>query len=265
MKKQIWQGALPLLSLLLLLTAWSTAAETPAPASEAASPIIEEKPEKDPIEGIVVPARQSSMSFLLGGNIAEVFIAEGDVVKEGQPLLRLSTPELDSQLRAAEAALAVQEADLQYWRIHRGRKPPERKWLAEDRVDAAQASVETALASQSQQILLAPYAATVITLDTAANEVVGAYEPTLLLADLKNLRVETTNLNERDVVNLQVGQGALVYVEALDKEFHGTVSAIAPLADDNNSNITYTLTIELDELPDTLRWGMSTTIDFESN
>jgi len=260
MKKRIWLVSLFLL--LLLAACGAPAAETTAPAP----PTTEEEPtEKDAIEGIIIPARQSSMSFLLGGNISEIFVAEGDAVEEGQPLIRLSTPELDSQLRVAETALDVAEADLQYWRIHRGRKPPERKWLAEDRVDAAKASVETALASQSQQILLAPYAATVIILNVAPEEVVDAYEPVLLLADLKNLRVETINLSERDVVNIQPGQGALIYVEALDAEYHGKVSAISPFAGDNNGDITYTLTIELDEIPDTLRWGMSTTIDFESD
>lgn len=264
MKKRNWLGIAPLLLLIVACTA--TPASTPESAPEIAPAETENTAATSELtEGVVVPAQKSSLSFLVAGTVAELNVTDGDLVEEGQSLLRLSTPELDSQLRVAEAALDVAEADLLYWRIHRGRKPPERKWLAEDRVEAAKTAVETARATQAQQSLLAPYAATVIEVDVAKGEVISPYERVFLLADLENLKIETTDLSERDIENIQVGQSVRVYIEALGLEVQGKVSTIATLADTSTNDILYTTTIELNETPANLRWGMSVTIDFDKN
>ena len=264
MKKRSWLGLLPFLLLIFGCTATPTA--TPETAPEVVSAEAESSPTASSlIEGVVVPARESILSFLVAGKVAELNVEKGDLVQAGDTLITLSTPELDSTVLATEASLDAAMADLQYWRIHRGRKPPERKWLAEDRVEAAKATVETARATQAQQSLLAPYAATVIEVDVATGEVISPYERVFLLADLENLKIETTDLSERDVENVQIGNSVLVYIEALDLEVEGKVSAIATLADTSTNDILYTTTIELNETPANLRWGMSVTIDFEKN
>jgi hypothetical protein len=43
------------------------------------------------------------------------------------------------------------------------------------------------------------------------------------LADLPQLQVETTDLSQRDLTEVQVGQEAIVYVEALDVDVPGPV------------------------------------------
>ena len=200
---------------------------------------------------------------MVSGNVAELNVAEGDLVQAGDTLITLATPNLDSGVLVTEFALDAAVADLQYWLLPRKYKPPERRWLAEDRVEAAKAAVQTALATQAQQSLLAPYPATVIEIGAAQSEVVNAYQPVLLLADLENLQVETLDLSERDVVNVQVGQTVLIYIEALDLETEGTVSKIATLPENTGSDVIYTATITLNKTPANLRWGMSVTIDFK--
>jgi len=259
MKTRSWLGLLPIL--LLVISCSTTPATTAESSTEAMPPLAVE--ENTSIEGVVVPAQQSTMSFLVAGNVAEVSVAKGDLVQAGDSLITLATPELDSAVLASEASLRAAEADLVYWMVTRKHKPPERRWLAEDRVDAAKAAVETALASQKQKTLLASYQATVVEINASKGEVISAYQDVILLADLSNLKIETTDLNERDVVNLSVGQRAFVFVEALDAEFEGKVTAISPLPNDESIDVVYTATIELDEIPAPLRWGMSVTINFE--
>ncbi|MBT3336878.1 MAG: HlyD family efflux transporter periplasmic adaptor subunit [Anaerolineae bacterium] len=267
MKKRSWQGLLPLLLLIVGCTGCTgTPATTPAPASEAAPVQAESSPtDTGSIEGVVVPAQQSTLSFLVGGSVSALNIAEGDLVQAGDALITLSTPELDSVVSMTESSLDAAVADLQYWLLPRKYKPPERRWLAEDRVEAAKATVETARAMQAQQTLLAPYAATVINTYFASGEVVNPLQVVILLADLENLKIETSDLSERDVVNVKIGQRALVYIEAFDLEVGGKVTAIATLADTSTNDVLYTATIELNETPANLRWGMSVTIDFETN
>jgi multidrug efflux pump subunit AcrA (membrane-fusion protein) len=59
---------------------------------------------------------------------------------------------------------------------------------------------------------------------------------------------------------VQVGQEATIFVEALDQELTGKVIAIAPKADTVGGDVVYKVTIELDDQPESLRWGMSAEI-----
>jgi len=264
MKIRSWMGLLPLLMLI------ASCGSTPSPAAE---PVVESpsteaevsESEPDLTEGIVVPGQQSILSFLIPGSIAEVFVVEGDTVQAGESLIEIHTPGLDSAVLAAEASLQIAEADLVYWTYAHKNKPPERRWLAEDRIEAAKASVETAHISRKQKTLLAPFNGTVVDLSVMTGEVISPHQGVILLADLENLKIETTDLNERDVVNLSVGDIVLVFIEALELEIEGMVVAISPIPTDNSIDVVYTTTIKLKENPASLRWGMSTTIDFNQN
>ena len=82
------------------------------------------------------------------------------------------------------------------------------------------------------------------------------------LADLGCLVVETTDLSERDVPALMVGQPANVEIEALGLSISGRLTEIAPLADTLGGDVVYQVTVELDSRPDGLRAGMSVDVAF---
>ena len=81
------------------------------------------------------------------------------------------------------------------------------------------------------------------------------------LADLSLLRVETTDLSERDVAGVSVGQRASVYVEALGAEIQGRVAGVAPQATTIGGDVVYVVYIQLDEQLPGLRWGMSADVE----
>ncbi len=83
----------------------------------------------------------------------------------------------------------------------------------------------------------------------------------LTLADLDHLRVETTDLSERDVARVAVGQTATVYVEGLGQDIRGRVVRIAPQATTLGGDVVYQVVIELDQQPSGLRWGMSVDVE----
>jgi multidrug resistance efflux pump len=91
----------------------------------------------------------------------------------------------------------------------------------------------------------------------------GAARRAFMLSDLERLRVQTTDLSERDVPQVQIGQRVTVFIKALNQQVAGHVSAIAPLAETLGGDVVYTATIELDERPAGLRAGMSVTVQFE--
>lgn len=64
-------------------------------------------------EGIVIPLRDTSLSFTLSGQVAEIFVTEGELVSEGDPLLRLDSTDQEVALQQAEAGLAQAQSNLE--------------------------------------------------------------------------------------------------------------------------------------------------------
>ena len=135
--------------------------------------------------------------------------------------------------------------------------------VAEAEVAQAQAAVELASRARSQATLEAPFSGTVSALYIQANEWVQPGQAVLLLADLANLRVETTDLNEIDAARVEVGNSVNIQFDALpDVEVSGTVARIAPKSAEG-AGVNYTAVIELEEIPPALRWGMTAFVDIE--
>jgi HlyD family secretion protein len=86
----------------------------------------------------------------------------------------------------------------------------------------------------------------------------------IVLAQLERLKIETTDLSELDVAAVKAGQPATVYVEALDQEFPGTVTAIAPISDTLGSDVVFKVTIELEAQPADLLSGMSADVEIKT-
>ena len=109
----------------------------------------------------------------------------------------------------------------------------------------------------------APLTGTVTELFVGEGEWVVPGQPVLQLADLIHLRVETTDLNEIDAAQVQPGSEATVTFDALvDEVAVGTVKSIAPTAS-GGSGVNYMVVIELDDLPEALRWGMTAFVDIK--
>jgi HlyD family secretion protein len=217
----------------------------------------------------VVPTQASHLSFVIPGMVKEVTVTEGDQVKAGQAIVQLDTSELEYDVVSAEAALTVAKVDadmqkqrekkfnFQTFKFVRVSPPAEKIQQAESRVKQSQFAVEVAKASLAQGTLLAPFAGTVVKVDTAPGEYVQPGQVVIDIANLDNLQIETTDLSELDVATVKVGQPASVYVEALDKEFPGVVTAISPISDTLGGDVVFKVTIKLDEQPQGLLWGMS--------
>ncbi|MBC8255055.1 MAG: HlyD family efflux transporter periplasmic adaptor subunit, partial [Ardenticatenia bacterium] len=136
---------------------------------------------------------------------------------------------------------------------------PEGVGAAGAEVVAARAVLSGARAALTSTGLRASFAGAVTTLDVGLGEVVSPLpdKAVLTLVDLAHLRVETTDLSERDVAQLSVGQPANIYVEALGLEMEGRVARIAHEADIIGGDVVYKVVVELNEQPPGLRWGMS--------
>jgi HlyD family secretion protein len=132
---------------------------------------------------------------------------------------------------------------------------------AEAAVAQAEAALDAARAALDQASLRASFTGTVTVLQVSPGETVMPAQAVLTLADLHQLRAETTDLSERDVNQVAVGQPATVYVEALGVEIRGRVASIAPQATTVGGDVVYAVIVDLDEQPPGLCWGMSVEVE----
>ena len=172
----------------------------------------------------------------------------------------LDIAEAQSDLSLAQAQLA--SAQREYEILQNGPDPDDIV-VAEARLANAEAQLAAAEAALDDLEVLAPFDGTIGDLYIHTGEWVSPGQQVLLLADLDHLRVETTDLNEIDVAQLEIGDTAIVTFDALPNiVIEGTVTRIAP-KDSEGSGVNYSVVIELAETPDGLRWGMTAFVDIE--
>jgi multidrug resistance efflux pump len=170
--------------------------------------------------------------------------------------------ELEADLVTARAGL--EDAQLAYEKFVDG-PDPDQVDIAQARLDNAQVQLAVAQAALDQLDLRAPFDGAVVSVEISANEAVLPGQVVVVLGDLDHLQVETSDLSERNVSAVAVGQPAAIYIEALDLEIPGTVASIAPQADTIGGDVVYAVVVELDEQPQGLRWGMSADVDIDTD
>lgn len=210
----------------------------------------------------VRPVESVNLSFPLLGTVTSVDVQVGDTVTAGQTIAALDTAIFEAQVAEAEANVAAAEAQVALLK---------RVGSKQDQLDAAQADVDRAqaLADQrkatlAQTTLSTPIGGTVVNVDIAPGETVNPGQVVIVIADLSHARIETTDLSERDIPAVQIGQSASVTIDALNETFEGVVTDIDRQAEIVGGDVTYKVTIELNEQPANLRWGMSAEVNIQT-
>ncbi len=214
------------------------------------------------------------MAFVIGAPVKEVDVKAGDQVKAGQTLVVLDTPELSyavvsaqAELKAAQANAALQHMAHKEWN---GSKfvylsgPPELRQIADVKVVQAQAALDMAQANLAQGTLVAPFDGTVVSVSIVPGEMAVPQQPVLVIADLSHLQVATTDLSEREIARVQVGQAASVQLKAFAQDLTGKVVAIDPLSQQSSGDTVFKVTVALDHEPMGLMWGMSGDVNIET-
>jgi multidrug resistance efflux pump len=113
--------------------------------------------------------------------------------------------------------------------------------------------------------LNAPFDGVVADVQAEVGEVVSSSVPVVTFADFGGWLVKTTDLTELDVVELQEGDPVEIQIDAIPGErLIGTVTGIAATSQLTRGDVTYEVTIALDENSDLpLRWGMTVFVDVD--
>ncbi len=263
----------PILMALLLIACGQTSTPTAIPTIT----LDGGQPSSNPQSGsgssvsaaaVIVPKSEARLSFASVGRVTSVNVQVGDKVEAGQILVELDTAILEAKVKEAEANLAFAETDLKYLIRVTGCRgegcTPSYKHIevAENEVARAQALVDSAKATlNAQSHLTAPFAGTVVTVDISPAETVTPGEVVIVIGDLSGYRVETTDLSERDVPHVKIGQSVNVFVEALGQDFEGKVADVSNISSTLGGDVVYKVTIDFDQQPEGLLWGMSADVE----
>jgi RND family efflux transporter MFP subunit len=157
----------------------------------------------------------------VSGYLKEVRVDKGDKVKAGQILAVLESPDLDEQVRSAEAELLLRKQQLD--RVNRllpsGRVSMQDRETSDEAVKVAVAVLNRAKVQKEYEIIRAPFAGTITAryadpgaLLPAATGSTSSAQPVLDLAQLDKLRValnlaqdDAARVNAGDTVKLDIG------------------------------------------------------------
>lgn len=199
---------------------------------------------------------------------AEASVAQAEAnVKQAEA----SVTQAKAMMSQAEASVLQAEASVSQAQaaLDRLRAGPDELAVAQAtlRVRQAEAELERAKAHLLDVEIRAPFDGVVSAVAVEKGSPIAAGVPVLTVADLSGWKVETEDLDEWGVTRIAAGEAVkLVFAALDDKTLTGHIEKIdlspttLPTGD-----VTYKVTIALDEFDPALRWGMSVRVEFQKS
>lgn len=157
----------------------------------------------------------------------------------------------------------LDEAQREYDKVKGGPNPDDLA-LAQARLSNAQAQLAAAQTALDNSELLAPMDGTITQVSIDPGQLVTAFQPVMEIADLETWYVETSDLTEIDVVQIDAQAPVTVTPDALpDLDLQGHIERISQGFEEKAGDVLYTVRIRLDESDPRLRWGMTVSVTFQ--
>ena len=132
----------------------------------------------------------------------------------------------------------------------------------QEQIEAAQGRVAQAQAALDEATLSAPFDGMIAELNANVGEMAGPGLRIASIADLNQWQVETDDLSEVDVVNVQPNAPVSITVDALPGvTLNGQVKSIVPRSAVKRGDVTYTVRVAVTDPDPRLKWGMTASVD----
>jgi len=203
-------------------------------------PNIGARPESTHLESVTLDYQRAKAAY-------ELAIAEPD----------------EPALKQAEALIKSAKAELEA--LQKG-TPPSKVRAAEASMAKARANLARAQLALKQAALRAPFQGTITSTRAQPAGMIPAGTTVLTLADLSQLQVETTDLDEWGAANVAINQGVDLLIPGLaNRSLRGHVIFVSrePTITPSGA-VFYKAVVALDEGESDLRWGMTVQLQFGS-
>ncbi|HEX8281629.1 MAG TPA: efflux RND transporter periplasmic adaptor subunit, partial [Chthoniobacterales bacterium] len=299
-----------IVSVVALLVAWGVTA-TILGKREKPIPVVTEKAVRKTIiqtvsaTGKIQPETEVKISPEVAGEITELPVLDGMPVKKGDLLLKIKPDSYKALLEAQTAAISAAKATSLHMKaaaakaeadLRRAQDLYNKKMISESEFVAAQTADEVAKSSYEASLheieraeagssqardqlakttIYSPMDGTISVLNSKLGERVVATNQfagteVMRVADLSHMEARV-DVNENDVVNVKVGDKAIVTIDAYgDRRFNGTVAQIANTGKTTGTGTQEEVTnfevkIRIDDTDVQLRPGLSCTADIQTN
>jgi len=234
--------------------------------------------------------QEARLSFKTGGIIARINASEGQRARRGEVLAKLDLQEIQArnqqaQLGKQQAAINVENARLALRLAQRDYDNAnglyqdsvatlEQLQNAEVQLDNAKNQLQAAqkaMSMQQEQIsvanfnlqyssITAPSNGIILKRLAEPNEVVGPGTPIFLFGSQEKAKVIRTNLTDKDIIHVKIGNKASIQFDAYPNlEFQGVVTEVARMADPYTG--TFEVEIQVDDQGKELLSGFIGSVD----
>lgn len=212
------------------------------------------------VNGTFLPATQAQVSAELGGQLIAIYVEEGDRVKAGQVIARLSGDKIDVNVGNAKAVLDNAEATLQrYEAAHRtGGVTAVQLDQARLQVENARANHESARLNSGDTSIRSKVDGIVNKKMVEVGSVVGPGTPIVEIVNISSLKLRV-EVDEAVVSQLEKGNPVSVLPSATADTLNGSIGFIAP---SSNGALKFPVEILIDNKDGKLRAGMYATAVF---
>lgn len=181
--------------------------------------------------GTLMGDKESLVAAETGGRVMEIRVEVGDIVRAGQPLVRLDD-EL-YRLESERAKIAYDKANMDFKRME---KLYQEKSVSETDFEGAklmqkgaEVQYEMARKTYCDATICAPFTGTVAAKMTEVGQMAERGMPVVHLVDISTLKL-TMEVSEQDIRHIRAGDAAQLYIEALEDTVQGKVTAVGSRA-----------------------------------
>lgn len=202
--------------------------------------------------GLLANKDEIRLAFKVGGVIRKLAVSEGERVRKGQRLAEIEQTEVNAQVEQARQAHTKAQRD-----ATRGERLYEDKVISLEQLQdlrtqaaMAEAALNTAEFNWNYAAIVAPRDGTVLRRLAEERELVSAGTPVLVLGAQDQGFIVRTGLADREIVQVRLGDAALVRLDALpDARLNGKVTEVASAADAASGMFRIEVTLDPTELP----------------
>lgn len=202
--------------------------------------------------GLLANKDEIRLGFKVGGVIRNLAVSEGEHVRKGQRLAEIEQTEVNAQVEQARQAHEKAQRD-----TTRGERLYEDKVISLEQLQdlrtqaaMAGAALNSAEFNWNYAAIVAPRDGTVLRRLAEERELVSAGTPVLVLGAQDKGFVVRTGLADREIMQVRLGDAALVRLDALpDATLKGKVTEVASASDAASGMFRIEVTLDTVDLP----------------
>lgn len=206
-----------------------------------------------PLSGTLEPLVSATIKSQITGEVLEVTVREGQIVRKGDVLVRVDPSNLAAQVDSQQATLEKARADLELASLNRDNSKTmlEQHFISQNAYDTtvnayseavanlklAEAQLKLAQINLGYAVIRAPFDGTIAKRAVNPGDKVSPDTPVMAMVDLTQMELQAS-APATDIPNVKVGQHSAFRVDGFgDRRFDGVVRRINPTADESSRAI----------------------------